>query len=59
MSDNQNRRNDDRERKQLIAFIDRAAKEVDTWPDWMKGKADPIKRTVSAQDVRMAKKKSP
>lgn len=59
MSDNQNRRTDDKERKQLIAFIDRAAKEVETWPDWMKGKADPTKRSVSVPDIRMAKKKSP
>lgn len=26
----------------LLAFINRVAKEVEEWPGWMKGKADPV-----------------
>ena len=58
MSDERDRRvSDDKESKQLIAFIERTAKEVETWPDWMKGKADPAKRQASSQDARVAKKR--
>lgn len=30
-----------RESEKLLRFIDRAAKEVERWPAWMKGKPDP------------------
>lgn len=58
MSDERQRRaNDEKETKQLIAFIERTAKEVEAWPDWMKGKADPARRAVSPQEARLEKKR--
>jgi hypothetical protein len=38
---------EDRERKRLIAFIERCAKEVARWPRWMVGKPDPKRRKAS------------
>jgi hypothetical protein len=58
MSDDRDRRmSDDKETKQLLAFIERTAKEVEAWPAWMKGKADPERRQPPPQEVRMTKKK--
>jgi hypothetical protein len=31
-----------RKRGGLVEFIDRVAKEVESWPGWMRGKPDPV-----------------
>lgn len=56
-----NKYSENKEEKQFWAFVEKTAREVESWPAWMRGgsSAEPVKKTVNGENRLQEPKQAP